>query len=104
MPGCGELAMTQLKASGNGARYALRCVLNLEVDSWCSISAMKLRNLVVAAVVSVLVPAAALPQALTSLSTLRVSYSTRKNQLKPQGDLKAQIDELDAKIAEASWL
>ena len=38
-----------------------------------------------------LVPTAALSQALTSLASVRVGYTTRKNTVKPQGDLKAQI-------------
>jgi poly(3-hydroxybutyrate) depolymerase len=65
---------------------------------------MKLRAFLVAAVVSVLAPATALPQALTSLASLRVGYNTRKNTVKPEGELKAQIDALDAQIAEASRL
>src|SRR6266516_2260322 len=65
---------------------------------------MKLRHLGAAVLVCVLAPIAALPQALTSLSTLRVGYSTRKNVVKPQGELKAQIDALDAQIAEAARL
>ena len=51
-----------------------------------------------------LVPSAALPQALTSLSSVRVGYTTRKNTVKPTGELKAQIDALDAQIAEAGRL
>ncbi len=43
-------------------------------------------------------------QALTSLASVRVGYNTRKNTVKPQGELKAQIDALDAQIAEASRL
>jgi poly(3-hydroxybutyrate) depolymerase len=65
---------------------------------------MKLRTLVAAVIVSFLAPAIALPQALTNLSSLRVGYSTRKNTVKPQGDLKAQIDALDAQIADAARL
>jgi poly(3-hydroxybutyrate) depolymerase len=53
---------------------------------------------------SALVPAAAQAQALTSLSSVRVGYTTRKNTVKPQGELKAQIDALDAQIAEATRL
>src|SRR6266566_4878887 len=63
---------------------------------------MKLRMFVVAVVVSLLAPAT--PQALTSLASLRVGYTTRKNTVKPEGELKAQIDALDAQIAEASRL
>jgi poly(3-hydroxybutyrate) depolymerase len=64
---------------------------------------MKAR-LIVVAVVCALVPAAAFPQALTSLASVRVGYTTRKNTVKPQGELKAQIDALDAQIAEAGRL
>src|SRR5216117_856510 len=65
---------------------------------------MKLRTFVAAVIVSLLAPATALPQALTSLSSLRVGYTTRKNTVKPQGELKAQIDALDAQIADAGRL
>jgi len=65
---------------------------------------MKLRHVVLPLLLSILAPSAARPQALTNLSTVRVGYSTRKNQVKPQGDLKAQIDALDAQIAEAARL
>src|SRR4051794_24322466 len=51
---------------------------------------------------AVLVPSIASSQALTSLSSVRVGYITRKNTVKPQGELKAQIDALDAQIAEAA--
>jgi dienelactone hydrolase len=43
-------------------------------------------------------------QALTSLSSLRVAYNTRKATVRPQGELKAQIDQLDKEIAEATRL
>ena len=49
-------------------------------------------------------PASAGAQALTSLASVRVGYTTRKNTVKPQGELKAQIDALDAQIAEATRL
>jgi poly(3-hydroxybutyrate) depolymerase len=55
-----------------------------------------------AVALSALVPSAAFPQALTSLASVRVQYLTRKNTVKPQGELKAQIDALDAQISEAS--
>jgi len=61
-------------------------------------------RLVVAVCLSALVPAIASPQALTSLASVRVGYTTRKNTVKPQGELKAQIDALDAQIAEAARL
>src|SRR5438105_8799070 len=64
---------------------------------------MKLR-LCLAACVLALVPAVASAQALTSIASVRVGYTTRKNTVKPQGELKAQIDALDAQIAEASRL
>ena len=64
---------------------------------------MKLRQYVVALIV-LLLPALAYPQALTSLSSLRVGYNTRKATVQPQGELKAQIDALDAEIAEATRL
>jgi hypothetical protein len=51
-----------------------------------------------------LLPAAAGAQALTSLASVRVGYSSRKNTVKPQGELKAQIDALDAQIAGATRL
>jgi poly(3-hydroxybutyrate) depolymerase len=64
---------------------------------------MKARLLLIASL-CVLVPATATPQALTSLASVRVGYTTRKNTVKPQGELKAQIDALDAQIAEAGRL
>jgi poly(3-hydroxybutyrate) depolymerase len=51
-----------------------------------------------------LVPATAMSQALTSLQSVRVGYITRRNTVKPQGDLKVQIDALDAQIADATRL
>lgn len=67
---------------------------------------MKLRILVASACLSLgaLIPATAVAQALTSLASVRVGYTTRKNTVKPQGELKAQIDALDAQIAEATRL
>ncbi|MBI3491292.1 MAG: alpha/beta fold hydrolase [Acidobacteria bacterium] len=64
---------------------------------------MKVRTLVLVSLCAIL-PSTALPQALTSLASVRVGYTTRKNTVKPQGELKAQIDALDAQIAEASRL
>jgi len=64
---------------------------------------MKARILLVLSLCA-LVPTAAMSQALTSLASVRVGYTTRKNTVKPQGDLKAQIDALDAQIAAASRL
>jgi poly(3-hydroxybutyrate) depolymerase len=59
-------------------------------------------RLIVVAVLCALVPGAAYPQALTSLASVRVGYTTRKNTVQPQGELKAQIDAIDAQIAEAN--
>src|SRR3954451_15634590 len=53
---------------------------------------------------AVLTPAPGRAQALTSLQSVRVCYTSRKNTVKPQGELKAQIDALDAQIAEANRL
>ena len=64
---------------------------------------MKARILLILSLCA-LVPTAAMSQALTSLASVRVGYTTRKNTVKPQGDLKAQIDALDAQIAEAGRL
>ena len=50
------------------------------------------------------VPVDALSQALPPLSSLRVSYNTRKTVVKPEGALKTQIDEIDRQIAESTRL
>jgi len=67
---------------------------------------MKARAFVVAlfAVACLIIPSTAMPQAMTTLASVRVGYITRKNTVKPQGELKAQIDALDAQIAEAARL
>jgi len=67
---------------------------------------MRARVLFVAllGVACALIPATAMAQAMTSLASVRVGYTTRKNTVKPQGELKAQIDALDAQIAEAARL
>ena len=62
------------------------------------------RTFGVVAIVTLLAPALASGQALVSLASVRVQYATRKNTVKPQGDLKAQLDALDAQIAEAARL
>ncbi|HEY6212242.1 MAG TPA: PHB depolymerase family esterase [Vicinamibacterales bacterium] len=64
---------------------------------------MRFRALAIASVVALL-PTVASPQALTSLASLRVGYTTRKNTVKPTGELKTQIDAIDAQIAEATRL
>src|SRR5262245_31173607 len=51
-----------------------------------------------------LVPLHAFPQALTSLASVRTGYTTRKATVRPTGELKAQIDEIDRQLAEANRL
>ena len=48
-----------------------------------------------------LVPALTAAQALPPLSSVRVTYNTRKAVVNPQGDLKVQIDAVDKEIADA---
>src|SRR5215831_17046139 len=62
------------------------------------------KRLLVAFGVCLWFAAPAFSQALTSLASVRVGYTTRKNTVKPQGELKAQIDALDQQIAEATRL
>ena len=50
------------------------------------------------------IPSFSSAQALTSLQSVRVGYNTRKATVKPTGELKAQIDEIDKQLAEASRL
>jgi poly(3-hydroxybutyrate) depolymerase len=64
---------------------------------------MKSRALVAAFAVALL-PTLAGAQALTSLASLRVGYTTRKNTIKPTGELKAQIDAIDQQLAEMTRL
>src|SRR5262245_57642244 len=71
---------------------------------WWVGDSMKTRIVSAAVAVTLFTPAVALTQALTSLASLRVGYTTRKNTVKPQGELKAQIDALDAQIADAQRL
>ena len=63
-----------------------------------------IRSVALAVLLCALVPATARPQAQIGLSSLRVRYNRQKNTVKPQGELKAQIDEVDKQIAEASGL
>jgi predicted esterase len=49
----------------------------------------------------ILIPSLAFAQAQTSLLSVRVAYTTRKNTVNPQGELKTQIDEIDRQINEA---
>jgi predicted esterase len=48
-----------------------------------------------------LMPSLAFAQALTNLSSLSVRYNSQKTSAKPEGELKAQLDEVDQAIAEA---
>ena len=63
-----------------------------------------IRRLAGAVLLSILAPDVAAPQALPSLTLLRVQYNTRKVTLKPEGELKAQIDALDKQIEQATRL
>jgi predicted esterase len=63
-----------------------------------------LRLTVAAALIFVLLPGTVQAQALTSLASLRVAYNTRKATVRPQGELKTQIDQVDKEIAEATRL
>jgi poly(3-hydroxybutyrate) depolymerase len=62
------------------------------------------RWLVAAALICTVLPRAARSQALPALATLRVGYNTQKNTIKPTGEMKARIDEIDRQIADASRL
>src|SRR3982751_3063451 len=64
---------------------------------------MSKRSLLALAVF-VCVASPAFSQALTSLPSVRVTYTTRKNTVKPDGALKAEIDALDKQIADANRL
>lgn len=57
-----------------------------------------------AIVLCLLLPSLALGQALTNISSTMVRYNTRKATVKPQGELKAQIDAVDKEIGEAQRL
>lgn len=62
---------------------------------------MHLRRLFVVALLALLVSAPVLAQAPPNLASARVRYNSLKTSTKPAGDLKAQIDAIDAEIAEA---
>lgn len=51
-----------------------------------------------------LMPSLAIGQALTNVSSTMVRYNTRKATVKPQGELKAQVDAVDKEIADAQRL
>ncbi len=61
-----------------------------------------MRRLCVAIIL--LIPSLAVAQALTNVSSTMVRYNTRKATVKPQGELKAQIDAVDKEIADAQRL
>ena len=61
-----------------------------------------MKRVLILAVLAFVIPATAASQALTSLSSLRVRYNTQKATVDPQGELKAQIDDVDRAIAEAT--
>ena len=65
---------------------------------------MHIRHLFVATSIVVLLGAPVAAQAPPNLASARVRYNSLKNTAKPDGDLKAQIDAIDAEIAEASRL
>ncbi len=56
----------------------------------------------VALSLSLSLPALAIAQALPNISSLSVRYNTRKATVKPDGELKAQIDAVDKEIAAAN--
>ena len=58
----------------------------------------------IVAVTLALAPSLAFGQAQTSLASLRVTYNTRKATVKPEGELKTQIDAVDRELADASRL
>ena len=60
--------------------------------------------LVLSLLATLAVPAAAVAQALPNVNLTRVLYNTRKATVNPQGELKAQVDAVDAAIAEATKL
>ena len=60
------------------------------------------RIITAATILCTVVPSEVRSQALTSLSSLRTSYNTRKATVRPEGELKAQIDAVDQEIAAAT--
>ena len=60
------------------------------------------RLVVVVGLAALLATSDVLAQALPNLSTVRVRYNTRKATVKPDGALKAAIDEIDTAITDAS--
>ncbi len=62
---------------------------------------MFMRRILVAASVVVLLTAPVLAQAPPNTALARVRYNSLKNSVKPEGELKAQIDAIDKELAEA---
>jgi poly(3-hydroxybutyrate) depolymerase len=65
---------------------------------------MSVRLAVVLALLVAWSPVPGWAQALPNLSLLRVRYTTAKANAKPAGDLKAQVEAIDAELAEATRL
>ena len=65
---------------------------------------MKTRLLIALAISCILLPSLAQSQSLTSLASLRVRYNSLKVRTEPVGELKAQLDILDAELVEAAQL
>jgi poly(3-hydroxybutyrate) depolymerase len=63
---------------------------------------MKRVRLILIGALCLLMAGNAYAQALTSLQSLRVGYNTRKATVRPTGELKNQIDDVDRQIAEAT--
>ena len=54
------------------------------------------------ALLTLLLPAVVLAQALPNINLLRVRYNSAKTAAKPEGDLKTQIDQVDKELADAT--
>lgn len=65
---------------------------------------MSIRRLIVIASVVLVVAAPLAAQAPPNLASARVRYNSLKNSVKPDGELKVQIDTIDKEMAEASRL
>ena len=65
---------------------------------------MRMRQLLAAASVLVLLSAPVFAQAPPNAASARVRYNSLKNTAKPDGELKAQIDAIDKELAEATRL
>jgi poly(3-hydroxybutyrate) depolymerase len=65
---------------------------------------MRMRRLLAAASMLALLAAPIFAQAPPNAASARVRYNSLKNSVKPDGDLKAQIDAIDKELAEATRL